>query len=609
MLAEQKARGINDPVERNSEYRKQIELIRDRRVAPDGTFLERPIATCREFVCSPDLLNAEDRIWPIVLDHLCELNDPKNGYTEAVLSGAIGSAKTTLALYTQAYQLYVLSCYSNPHRPFDLDSTHEIEIIFQSLNRTLAADVDFARFKAMLDEAPYFNDVFKYDKSIKTRLLFDKHIQVRPVTGESTGAIGQNVIGGIIDEINFMAQVEKSKKNPDGDTYDQAVENYNAIARRRESRFMKAGGFLPGMLCVVSSARYRGQFTDRKKDDAAKAVKENGKTHIYVYDKRVWDVAPPGRFGGKTFAVYPGTELRKPYIVSDDVTIQPGDEKHYLNIPIEYIESFQSDLLNSLRDIAGVSTTAVSPYIYEPERITDCFNQHPSIFSRDVVDFKNTRLFIDRAFHHYKNEPRWVHIDLALNKDSCGVVMGCVAGFREMKRGEDTNEILPIIHIDGILQVRPPPGGEINFEKVRKIIYKAQDSGIQVKWVSFDQYQSKDSQQQLRQNGLIVGEISMDRTIDPYEIMKQAMYDGRVFAPAHDKCVEEIVGLEIDVTRGRNGKIDHKPNGSKDCSDALAGMIYGISRRREIWVRYGIPTWRIPQILSKRGGKNEPDGY
>jgi hypothetical protein len=600
---------VKDPAERNQKLRDHIERIRTRRVAPDGTYLDRPIVSCRQFILDPEYLNAADRVWPIVLEYICEMNDPKAGYSEAVLSGAIGSAKTTLALYTQAYQLYVLSCYSNPHRPFDLDSTHEIEIIFQSLNRTLAADVDFARFKAMLDESPYFNEVFRYDKGIKTRLLFPKNIQVRPVTGEATGAIGQNVIGGIIDEINFMAQVEKSKKNPDGDLYDQAVENYNAIARRRESRFMKAGGFLPGMLCVVSSARYRGQFTDRKKEDAKQQLKDNGETHIYVYDKRVWEVAPEGRFGGKTFKVYPGTELRKPYIVSEDANIQAGDDKLMMDIPIEFLDSFKSDILNALRDIAGVSTTAVSPYIIEPERVTACFNQHQSIFSRDSVDFKHTRLQIDSAFIHYRKEPRWVHIDLALNRDSCGVVMGCVAGFREIPRGDGVMEMMPIIHIDGILEVRPPSGGEINFEKVRNIVYVAQQQGLKVRWISFDQYQSKDSQQRFSEQGFTTGEISMDRDINPYEALKTALYDGRIFIPAHDKCVGELVGLEIDVTRGRNGKIDHKPNGSKDCSDALAGVVWGLSRRREIWVRYGIPLWRFPKALSKSRGAKEPDGY
>ena len=572
-------------------------------MAPDGTFLDRPIVGIREFLTSPQYLDAGDRLWPKVLDIAEEMNSGK--YTEAVLTGGIGCAKTTLALYSQAYQLYVLSCYTDPHRPFDLDRTSEIEIIFQSLNRTLAADVDFDRFKAIIDEAPYFQTVFPYDQSIKTKLIFPKRIIVRPVTGESSGAIGQNVIGGIIDEINFMAQIEKSKKNPDGGIYDQAVENYNAIARRRESRFMKAGGFLPGMLCVVSSARYRGQFTDRKREEVDLLKKEGKPCHVFVYNKRVWDISPEGRFAGTMFQVFPGTDLRKPYIVEGDVVPSEADMRQMVEVPTEYYESFRNDIMNSLRDIAGISTTAVHPFIMEPEKVVACFEQHPSIFSGDWTDFEDVKCTTEPDFLFYPKEPRFVHIDLALNRDSCGVAIGCVPYFTEMDRG-DHKESLPVIHVDGLMEIRAPRGGEIIFQRVRQMVYNLESRlRIAIQWVTFDQWQSVDSQQDFRRKGYEVGEVSLDRYTDPYDVLKQALYDGRVIAPRHDKCLRELLELEIDVTRGRGGKIDHRPDGSKDVADALAGIVYGLSRRRLIWAKFGFQGYQIPVSLRKARGEVE----
>ena len=89
----------------------------------------------RDFITRKDMMNAyhEDGspiIWPLVMDDLVEMND--GTYQEAVLTGGIGVAKTTLALYSTAYQLYLLSCMKNPHEPFDLDPASEILIIFQS---------------------------------------------------------------------------------------------------------------------------------------------------------------------------------------------------------------------------------------------------------------------------------------------------------------------------------------------------------------------------------------------------------------------------------------------------------------------------------------------
>ena len=79
--------------------------------------------------------------------------------------------------------------------------------------------------------------------------------------------------------------VEELKLMRDGSVYDQAAENYNAIARRRELRFMQMGA-LPGLLCLVSSANYPGGLTDRKRSEA----KVN--PMIYVYEKRIWEIRP-----------------------------------------------------------------------------------------------------------------------------------------------------------------------------------------------------------------------------------------------------------------------------------------------------------------------------
>ena len=166
-----------------------------------------------------------------------------------------------------AYQTYVLSRMKDPHTAFDLDPSSEILMVFQSLNKNLAKDVDYSRFRDMIDKAPFFENSFPYDRSRLSEIRFPNNIVVKPVSGQDTGAIGQNVIGGIIDEVNFMLIVEESKLKRDGSVYDQAAENYNSIARRRESRFMDMG-VLPGLLCLVSSANYPGGLTDRKRAEA-----------------------------------------------------------------------------------------------------------------------------------------------------------------------------------------------------------------------------------------------------------------------------------------------------------------------------------------------------
>jgi len=251
------------------------------------------------FVESPDFRDCRGTLYPAVMNELRDLNSGR--YVEAVLTGAIGTGKTTIALFTTAYQLYLLSCLKDPHRLFNLDPSSEIVFAFQSLNKMLAKSIDYERFRAMLTRSPYFNQFFPFNKKITSEMTFPHRIVVRPLSGDVNAAIGSNIFGAILDEINFMARVEESKSAVDGGLFDQAVEMYNSIVRRRKSRFMAAGGRLPGMVCLVSSKRYPGEFTDRKQLEACEELACTGKTGIFVYDRTLWQIKPPGTYGEKRF--------------------------------------------------------------------------------------------------------------------------------------------------------------------------------------------------------------------------------------------------------------------------------------------------------------------
>jgi hypothetical protein len=110
--------------------------------------------------------------------------------------------------------------------------------------------------------------------------------------------------------------------------------------------------------------------------------------------------------------------------------------------------------------------------------------------------------------------------------------------------------------------------------------------------------------QLMRQQGFIVGTISMDVTNKPYDFLKSAIYDGRVNMPEHPHCRKELLSLERDT---KSGKIDHPAAGSKDCSDALAGVVYGLTMRREIWGMFGVPLISIPDSLKSPDALQEKD--
>jgi hypothetical protein len=206
----------------------------------------------RTFVESAYFLNQAREIYPGVMREFVALNT--GDYVEAVLSGGIGVAKTTIALLTTAYQLYVLSCMVDPHATFGLQPSSEIVFVFQSITRALAKSVDYERFQGMISAAPYFQQRYPFAKEPKAEMRFPRRVVIKPLSGSVHAAIGQNIFGGVIDEINFMPVVQDSKQSVDGGVFDQGAAIYDSIVRRRKSRFLQRGK-LPGMLCLVSSNR------------------------------------------------------------------------------------------------------------------------------------------------------------------------------------------------------------------------------------------------------------------------------------------------------------------------------------------------------------------
>lgn len=552
-----------------------------------------------EFLVSPEFMDSEEGLYPIFIEEFVKLNS--GNYSEAVLTGGIGCFKTTMALYTTAYQLYLLSCMKNPQKTFSLTKESEIVFIFQSSKRELAKKVDFERFRNMIAGCKYFNKSFPFNPEILTELRFPHNIQVMHLPGLATSALGLNVFGGLIDELNFMAITEKSKHIHGSGTYNQAVSIYNTLARRRKSRYLKDGK-VPGILCLVSSKNHPGQFTDKKVAEAQADLREKGTTDIFVYDKKIWDVKPLEFFSPKRFEVFTGNLFKPPRIIDRAAPVQEDERDLILEVPEDFRKDFEDDIFGALKDIGGVSTLSSKPFLVHTDKVSRCFGKHPSVFSRDMADLSIDEVKIIRSSIKNPGMPRWVHIDLGITWDSTGLGVGYVPGFKRIDTAHGKPELRPIIHIDGLLGITPPLNGETQLSWIRRIVYSLTATGINVKWVSMDSYQSTDMLQTLRHKGYVTGVQSIDKTMIPYQVLKAAFYNDALEIPFHEKTMSELLALEIVANKE---KIDHPATNSKDLADALCGVVYGLTMRREIWAMHGIDASQQIECLHDSDLQNE----
>jgi len=132
--------------------------------------------------------------------------------------------------------------------------------------------------------------------------------------------------------------------------------------------------------------------------------------------------------------------------------------------------------------------------------------------------------------------------------------MGHVPKFVKRNRGQDVVETLPFVAIDFALNIAPPKNGEIEFSKIRELIYHLVAQGVNLRWVSLDSYQSSDTIQQLKRKDIASGIFSVDKDPKAYFLLREALLDRRIIIPYHERLIDELRFLEWDELKG---KVDH----------------------------------------------------
>lgn len=514
----------------------------------------------------------------------------------------IPTHNTTLAQIINAYYLYLVSVEKYPQRRFSLMPSSSI--VFAMLNRTdsLAKDVTFKEFYSMIDNSPYFKEEFPFDKDVKSKLVFPKNVEVIYSGAYSKSLLGKNIIGGIIDEMNFMSVVKKSKQSKDGDQFDQAQEVYRSLTRRRKSRFM-LNGKLPGCLCLVSSTGHPNDFTEKRIQELEKEAEDDNPALTYIWKKSQWEVVPSERFSGKKFLLEVGDERRDPRIISSYNEAKEGID--VIEVPTEYKNDFVRDMNGSMRDFAGRTTLATKSFMGSKDGIWNI----ATLFENEgfVPIFKKNEIYSDEELPEVN--PEWVlknpdakrvaHIDLAVIGDSCGIAIGHsdkLIDIRKVDRatGRTHVETLPRVVYDLLFTIIPIHGVEIDFAQVRALLYFLRDElGIPIKIVTFDGFQSVDSKQMLLKKRFMTDYLSVDgkNSYKFYNSLKQGIHNEQVLAPEHPRCFNELEQLEFVKAKKI---VDHPPQGSKDTADGMCGVYTNLLKLRSTWNNYSASATSDP---------------
>lgn len=584
-----------------------------------GSFQRIPV-TIEEFLESPDFIGGvEISIWPKVREDIIsvctDFVSGKEQVKEYLDMGAIGTGKTTKAWVVQAYQLYFWTCMKRPKALYGIAEATPVVISMASSNVATTRDVLFKPFRDIITNMPYFRRYTQWNKDRTSTLDFSDGLRVEPVNATTQGIIGRAVLSAIVDEANYMSVVRGSSKairgNGRNGVYDQADEFIRSVKLRQKSRFTSKIP-VPGVLSLLSSAKSMEDFLTKR----AEEITSSNEPGTRIFRHKQYEVQPAGRFKKERFRLIVGTAEYPTRIL--EPTDQPGvdypADAHIESVPEDYRYDFVHRPEDAVRDVLGLPTVNMSPFFTQRQKIVQASERWLSKgfgnpVGRDVVDLAEHGMpvIIPGNLSPDVTTPRFAHVDLSRNKDSCGVAVGYVEDWVMVQISHDLFERLPYIVIELAVGIQPSKARELDPAEVRNwVLALSADHGIPIHRMTYDGFDSRESIVALRSVGVRSGVISLDTSNIGYNLTKRALYQDRLDYPPNEILKRELVQLDIDHT---TGKVDHPSIGSKDIADAVAGVVTSIMGSRmyrgQVYYCDGNGKRVARHALQKRGLREE----
>jgi len=635
------------PVQRGILIRELQERVKQRKTnaaktptrnALDSEHFYIPPVSPRQFFLDNDYMGHRGRnLHPLLLDRLCRiLNNPF--IKQVILTGAIGWGKNYAAHMGISYELYHTLCRKNPQSIFDNAPDSRIVFATLSVDGRSAHDVMWNYVTDALMASPLFQNHELFRPTGKDMLWWPKQ-NVVWMAGNSreSSILGENVIGGCLDELNFMVGAAQSRHSKLAGEYDQAKVLFDAFAGRQASRYVTEEDFVLARLYMISSKQFPGDFLERRIETS------KGNPRVAVLDYPQWlpkMSRPDHKYGTKRFYIFLGNAANPSRMLGDDDQVEKADLKKLADrmpagcriqaVPHKLKDLYIDNLHKAIKDISGWSILARNPFMEETSIYRGCVGledcgdiprEHPfklpepqgisasqilrSKFPTQLLNSKG-ELFDPTRYDHHKtaenfakypkvnpHRTRYVHGDLARTKCGAAFAIGHFGGYKQRIVKEENEEVeggwiffveeRPITIIDVMCRFYAPPGGKLEPRRLRDIIWACYAFGEYPGFerVSFDQFQSADSIDAFEAVGIEAELLSLERTTAPYEYLRQSMIDRRTSFYAYEPFFMDCSSLEYDTELDKINCTATRADGTlgtKDVADCVAAVHAHIAR-------------------------------
>lgn len=405
----------------------------------------------------------------------------------------------------------------------------------------------------------------------------------------------------IMDETNFAKAGIK-----DINIAKQHMKHLYDTINARISGTFRLNGEVYGKLITSSSKNTDSDFLS----DHIETQLNAGNTHMLLIDEPQWKILPKEMFSDEVFHFTVGDRYKRGFVVptehEDEMHLREYEEQGYQVVaaPLELKKNFLADYDISLRDIAGISVAGAMGFITQelitPNVSTDRIN--PFFFDTIQIGSRDNQT-IEQYFHlevvppHLKRCPMNIHLDLAEINDRCGISGGVRDGTKIVEDFSGKKVVQPFLRQIFQIGIEAPRGDRMSFQKVVNFIVWLRRNGFNIGTITTDQYQSSFLRETLNQQNFVTDKISVDASDEPYIGLKNLLNDQRIELIKHQLQEDELVKLQRV-----NNKIDHPNNFSKDCSDALCGWAWTLTKEAPANTPPPTNTARAMASVNGRGG-------
>lgn len=497
----------------------------------------------------------------------------KRRFKEIIFKEAYGTGKSERAAIMSTYITYLVLCLRDPSKYFGFLPGSKITVINVSVSQKQAKDVVFSKIKGKIDHCPWFKDHgYSYDPNNKLELRFDpadsakidtekiyKNVYIIPGSSSQFSALGYDVLCAIIDEATAYG-VENEM--------DKAEIIYTTLKGRVSSRFPKSG-----MIVMAGNPHHVSDFLEVRLKDA-----ESHKDIYIVKQRSIWEAR---------MSDYNGDWFYFDYLKMKEVDEVEFGKQSVIKIPIVYYDDFNNAPEMSVRNLAGISLESISRFFTNIDKIQDMFVQsgrkNPVKEVITVTELERpedkssennravekTKVIFEDWFKPVNKGVHVIHIDIGVNNDALGLVLGHVCGY---EKG------LQQFWVDCVIRLKGSQTKPNILSDVREIIYQLSSLGFNIKFVTLDGYQSTDFLQILTRRGYDAAYLSVDAQMAPYINLRQGIYEERVNCP-----FDSFLKYELETLENINDKkVNHPFKGSKDISDAMCGVIHTLIEKVKV---------------------------